>query len=141
MQFRPPGGGERWVLWGVLLLVVLVGAGLALLLRRRSVQIKGRTLVVKATLYTRRVPVAQLDLEQARVVDLREHTELKPLLKTNGYALPGFHAGHFRLRDRSSAFLLVSDRSRVLHLPVQGEAALLLSVERPAALLDALRRC
>lgn len=136
----PSGDRERLVLWGVLLFVLLLAAGLAALLQRRSVRLQGGTLVVKAALYTRRMPVAGLEHAHARIVDLAEHTELRPRWKTNGYSLPGFDAGHFRLRDRSRAFVLLTDRRRVLLLPVSGEASLLISLERPAALLDALRR-
>ena len=48
---------------------------------------------VKATCYTRRAPVSDFALDQARVVDLREHSELKPLIKTNGVGMPGWPAG------------------------------------------------
>lgn len=136
----PAGDGALWTLAGVLAFVVVLGGGLALLLLRRAVELRGGMLVVKAAFYTRRVAVAELELARARVLDLAEHTRLKPALKTNGYALPGYQAGHFRLRDRSSAFALVTDRRRVLVLPVRGAATLLLSLERPQALLDALRR-
>ena len=126
------------VLVGTAVFRVVLAVVLSLLLLRRTVRLRGGELVVGAAMYTRRVPVARLDLDAARIVDLRERTELRPLLKTNGYSLPGFHAGRYRLRDRSSAFALVTDPARVLVLPVPGEPLLLLSLERPKALLDAL---
>jgi hypothetical protein len=53
----------------------------------------------------------------------------------------GFAAGHFRLREKfGKAFCLLTDRQRVLWLPLRdGKTQLLLSLERPQALLDALR--
>lgn len=135
----PDGDGQRWILLATLAFVLLLGAGLAALLRRRSVELAGATLTVRAAMYTRRVPVATLDLDQARVVDLREHRALRPQLKTNGYALPGFHAGYFRMRGGGAAFALVTAPERVLVLPVPGERTLLLSLARPTTLLDALR--
>lgn len=135
----PPDPGERWILVAVLVFVLSIGVGLAAAMRRRSVELADGVLTVRAAMYTRRVPVAGLDLQQARVVDLREQRTLRPLLKTNGYALPGFHAGYFRMRGGGAAFALVSDPRRVLVLPVPGERTLLLSLEQPAALLDALR--
>jgi len=56
-------------------------------------------------------------------------------------SMPGFHAGHFRLRgDFGKAFCLLTQRDRVLWLPLRdGKQQFLLSLERPQALLDALR--
>jgi hypothetical protein len=96
---------------------------------------------VRATLYRKRVPAAALDLGRARVVDLAERTELRPWLKSNGMSVPGFHAGHFRLRgDFGKAFCLLTQRQRVLWLPLrEGKEQFLLSLEKPQALLDALK--
>lgn len=107
---------------------------------RREASFDGRRLRVKAAWYTREAPLADFDLAAARVVDLREHTGLKPRLKTNGYALPGFQAGHFRLRDRRKAFCLVTDPAKVLALPHADGRVWLLSLEHPQPVLDILRR-
>ena len=108
---------------------------------RRRVAFDGRRIRVESTYYTREAPLADFDLGAARVVDLREHTELRPMLKSNGYALPGFHSGHFRLRDwKRRAFCLVTDPSKVLALPHADGRVWLLSFEHPQAVLDILRR-
>lgn len=107
---------------------------------RREASFDGRRLRVKATWYSREAPLADFDLAAARVVDLREHTGFKPWLKTNGFALPGLQAGHFRLRDRRKAFCLVTDPSRVLVLPHADGRIWLLSLDHPQAVLDILRR-
>lgn len=107
---------------------------------RREAAFDGSRLRVKATYYTREAPLSEFDLAAARVVDLREHVEFKPVLKTNGFALPGFQAGHFRLRDRRKAFCLVTDPSKVLALPHADGRVWLLSLEHPQAVLDILRR-
>lgn len=122
-------------------LVLLVVGLVALTTKRRSVVLAGGVLEVRAAMYRERTPVAAIDLARARAVDLAERTELRPWLKTNGMALPGFLAGRFRLRGKlGKVFCLVTDRQRVLWLPLNdGSGQLLLSVERPQALLDALR--
>ena len=107
---------------------------------RREASFDGRRLRVKATYYTRESLLSDFDLAAARVVDTREHAELRPWLKTNGFALPGFQAGHFRLRDRRKAFCLVTDPSKVLALPHADGRVWLLSLEHPQAVLDILRR-
>ena len=119
-------------------LIAMLMMALGLALRRRRITIEGRDLVVAATLYTKRFNADSFDLASARIVDLAERTEFAPMLKLGGYALPGFQAGRFLLRNRTRAFCLLTDRSRVLVLPQRDGTLLLLSPERPQPLLDAL---
>ena len=119
----------------------LVLALLLLAMKRRSVELHDGVLDVRAALFRHQVAVSSLDLASARIVDLREHTELRPVLKTGGMSVIGFDAGHFRLRNKfGKAFCLLTDRSRVLWLPYRdGKEQVLLSLQQPQALLDALR--
>lgn len=132
----------RWGLAFPAGFVIVLLIGLLLLMRRRAVEWQNGVLRIRATLYTKRVAASELDLERARVVDLEERTELRPGLKSNGYATIGFSAGHFRMRNGlGSAFCLLTQRQRVLWLPQRdGKHHILLSLERPQALLDALRK-
>ena len=124
-----------------LVVVPLVLAGLLLAMKRRAVELRDGMLDVRAALFRHRVAVAQLDLARARIVDLGERTELRPVIKTGGMSVIGFDAGRFRLRDHfGKAFCLLTDRRRVLWLPYRdGKDQLLLSLAQPQALLDALR--
>ena len=124
-----------------LFVIAAASIGCALGLKRRRVQLHGSDLQVVAGMFSKRVPVDRIDLDRARIVDLDEHTELRPAVKTFGMALPGYSAGHFRLRQKlGNAFCLVTDRRRVLWLPLRdGKNQLLLSLEHPQTLLDALR--
>ncbi|HEV8692859.1 MAG TPA: PH domain-containing protein [Lysobacter sp.] len=159
---RPPDPRLMWLLPGLALLAVLIGTAilmmrepqawialpiafasftfLAVTLRRRRVSLSNGTLIVTAGLNTRRVAIGDLDLSSARIVDLREHHEWKPSLKLFGTRVPGLSMGHFRLRDRNRAFVLLTDPSRVLVLTEYSGRRLLLSVTRPQALLDALQK-
>ena len=123
-----------------LIIVALVLVATLLAMKRRSVALVGHVLDVRAALYRERTAIADIDLERARVIDLAERTELRPLVKSNAMQLPGFHAGRFLLHGKPrKAFCLVTDRHRVLWLPLSsGEGQLLLSLERPQDLLDAL---
>ena len=107
--------------------------------KRRAVVFDGGTLDVLATFYRRHITVQEIDLGKARVINLGEHTEWRPFLKTNGFAMPGFSAGWFRSRNWTRLFCLVTDRQRVLLLPLRAGGALLLSLKRPTDLLDAMR--
>ena len=120
--------------------IALLTLGLVLPLWRREASFDGRRLRVKATWYTRESPLSDFRLDQARVLDLREHTEFKPFIKTNGMGMPGLMAGHFRLRDRRKAFCLVTDPAKVLALPHADGRVWLLSLQHPQAVLDILRR-
>lgn len=125
-----------WLMTIPMLLGVLL---MSLMVRRRRVTLEDDRLRIAGGMNGRTVRVAEFDLAAARIVDLAEATTLRPMLKTFGTSMPGFHAGHFRLRDRSRAFLLITDRSKVLMLPERGGRRLLLSLEKPQALLDALK--
>ena len=127
------------VTWMMVPLVLLIGTVLALATRRRMIVLDNRELQVRATFYTKKLPVESIDLDRARVLSLEEHTDLSPMLKTNGFGLPGFKAGHFRLRNLTKAFCLVTDRTRVLTLPLREGGMVLLSPARPADLLARLR--
>lgn len=130
------GGSAAWSL--IVIAVLAVGLGAAFF--RRRVALAGNVLDVCSTMYRRRVPVAQLRLDQAEVVDLQRDRRYGIRVKTNGYSMPGFYSGHFRLQGGGKGFALVTDRARVLALPVSDGSTLLLSVDRPQALLDALRK-
>lgn len=122
-----------------LLILVAIGAWTFWGLGRRRVRLDRQQLVVQAAMFSHRLDAGTLDLQRARIVDLDERIELRPVLKTFGMALPGFQAGWFMLKDRSRAFCLVTSRRRVLWLPKRAGGSLLLSLERPDSLLDALR--
>lgn len=130
------GGSAAWSL----AVIVLMGIGLGWAFFRRRVELAGNVLDVRSTLYRRRTPVADLLLDQAEVVDLSRDRRYGIRFKTNGYSMPGFYSGHFRLRGGGKGFALVTDRARTLVIPVRGGSTLLLSLERPQALLEALRK-
>ena len=121
------------------LLSLLPAAILVPAMRRRALTFDGHELVIKTTLHTRRRTLDQLDLDGARIVDLGQHKELRPMLRTFGAGVVGFRSGHYRLRNWQRAFVMLTRRDRVLALPEHEGTLLLLSVERPQQLLDDLR--
>jgi len=130
------GGSAAWSL----AVIVLMGVGLGWAFFRRRVELADNVLDVRSTLYRRRTPVADLLLDQAEVVDLGRDRRYGIRFKTNGYSMPGFYSGHFRLQGGGKGFALVTDRARTLVIPVRGGSTLLLSLERPQTLLEALRK-
>jgi hypothetical protein len=158
---HPANARLIWLLPGISMLAAIMGIGFLLVqeprawialpvilaslalmtraFRRRRVSLGDGILTIAAGVNTRRVATAELDLATARVVDLRERSDFKPMLKLFGTRVPGLSMGHFRLRDRSRAFVLLTDSSRVLVLNERSGHRLLLSLDRPQALLDALQ--
>lgn len=131
--------GDYKVAWVFPIMLLAMGL-IVTALRRRRVSLEQGVLTIAAGFNTRRIAISEMDLNGARIVDLREHTDLKPMLKVMGTSLPGYEAGHFRLRNRNKAFVMLTDRTRVLLLPEKSGKKLLLSLQQPQALLDALRK-
>ncbi len=121
--------------------VILVAIGLVwLALRRLHVDIVDRMLVVRGAIYTRKVSLQNLDGATARILDLERGSEWRPRIRMNGFDLPGVHIGHYRGRPfKRKLFCLLTSKRRVLLLPERdGEHFLLLSLQRPQALVEAL---
>jgi hypothetical protein len=117
----------------------LIVVGPLVWLLHRRISIEGGKLVVAAGISVRRVAIADLALDKARILDLDEHVEFRPMLKLFGGGLPGYKTGHYLLRNRKRAFCLLTRHERVLVLPQRDGRFVLLSPEKPQALLDALR--
>lgn len=132
---------REWLLavTAVLLLPLVAGA-LALSMHRRRVEVSDRGLLLRRWPWPRMERHSDLAVDQARIINLDDHPELRPSFKIAGTQLPGYRSGLFWLRDRQRAYVLLTDTRRVLHLPKRDGTLILLSPLRPEALLEALRR-
>jgi hypothetical protein len=145
------GGDELSLIAGSLpVTIALIMAGVAAFgaiiafvidraMRRHHVTVDADGVEVATTFYKRRLAWGELRVDEARVVDLDEHTQLKPLLKTNGTAFPGFRSGWFRLRNREKALVAMLSGPRVAWVPTTQGFGLLLQARQAQALLDHLR--
>ena len=147
---RVPAGASWWGIGNrggdaliAMLVVALVTGAIAVfldrMLKRHRLLLDAGGIEVATTFYRQRIALADLRIDAARLVRLEEHPDLKPLLKSNGYALPGFRSGWFRLRNWQKAFVATSDGDRVLWLPTSRGFGLLLQPRDPQRLLDRLR--
>lgn len=98
------------------------------------------TLRIRGDIYGRKIPLSDLELAGARVVDLTADESLRPMAKTNGTGLPGYKAGWFMLADGSKALLFVTDRKQVVAVPDRKGWLLMMSVSNPSRFLDALHQ-
>lgn len=124
-----------WVLTATFVAPALVLVGLL----RRKVVLDGDTLRIVAGFNQARVPTASLLANEARIVDLGNHAEYRLGMKSFGTSMPGYQAGHFHQAGGRKVFALVTGKHRVLVLPERGGRLLMLSLEKPQALLDALQ--
>lgn len=108
-------------------------------MQRNRVHIDAGAMVIQTSFYRQRVALGDLDLAAARVLSLDEHREWRPLLKTNGFSLPGYHSGHFRLRNRKKAFCTVAGAGRIAMIPRHDGSVLLLGFRQPEQALAQLR--
>ncbi|HET9048403.1 MAG TPA: hypothetical protein VFN29_05535 [Chiayiivirga sp.] len=129
------------IVGGPMLVAVLGAAFMGWAMRRLEVEIVEGTLIVRAMIYTRRRPLAQLDGAHARIIDLDHERAWAPVLRLNGVGLPGVQIGYFRGSPfRRRLFCLITSRQRVLLIPeLHGESYLLLSLEQPQRLLEAVQ--
>ena len=118
----------------------LVAGALGWSMFRGKVTLSDKGMFLRRLPWSRAIKPAQLDLEQARIVNLDEHPELRPALRMIGTSLPGYRSGWFWLKDRRTASVILTDFRRVLVLPRRDRKLIMLSVQRPDALLEALRR-
>jgi hypothetical protein len=98
------------------------------------------TLRIRGDLYGRSIPIELLNVDSARVVDLRGEPSLQPVSRRMGTGMPGYSAGWFRLRNGARALVYLTARDRVAYVPFADGYVLLLSLRDPDAMIRDLRR-
>ena len=134
-------GSREWIIAARAIVLLPIVAGiLAWSMHHRSLSLSGAGLRVRRFPWPLVLPLKELDLAGARLVDLARETELRPYLKLAGTRIPGYRSGWFWLRDRRRAYVVLTGDQRVLLLPKRDGQIFMFSLQRPEALLDALRR-
>ena len=124
---------------GVLLVALaLVFAWSAWGASHSSIKIANDSITVRIPIYGRVVPIANVNVERARVLSVGESEDVKSATRTNGIGLPGYAAGWFKLPNGTRALLSVT-QGRVLFIPTTEGYSLWLSVLDPEAALTQLR--
>jgi hypothetical protein len=123
--------------------LTLVTCGIAMLwilrmLRRIAVTLDRDALVVDSGITARRFPLSTLRAGGLRIVSLREHIDLKPVIRTWGIGAPGLASGWFRLRNGGKALCILTGRERVTVLRTDDGIWVLLSLADTTALRTAL---
>jgi hypothetical protein len=132
--------------WIVLSCTVLAAGTGALFAREaylalcRTVTVTAENLRVRRSLRDHVVPIERLRLDDAEVIAIGDDSRLFPTFRPNGIHVGDYWAGWFRLRNGEKGFLVLTTRDRVTHIPTRDGYRLLLSVDTPHALLNALRK-
>jgi hypothetical protein len=106
--------------------------------KRIGATLDAGALTVATGVATRRFPLAALRSAGVRTIDLAEHTEFRPGLRTWGIGMPGLASGWFRLKNGGKALCILTKRERVTVLCADDGTWLLLSLADPAPLRDAV---
>jgi len=93
---------------------------------------------IAGSIYGRTIPLQQLAIEEARVIDLTTDTEHKLSWRTNGIGLPGYSAGWFKLKNGDKALAFVTSK-QVAFVPSREGYTVLLSAKSPGELVEALK--
>jgi len=85
-----------------------------------------------------KITVNKEDVINITIVDLREHPELKPTLRTFGAGLPGYKLGWFRLANGAKAFLAISSDKTVI-IKLKDNTLVILTPKNIDKFIDRLR--
>ncbi len=104
-----------------------------------SITLVNHQLQLQLPLFSQDMALSDLNLVDAKVVNL--HSEHAPVLswRTNGVGLPGYQLGWFKLKQDGKALVAISDPQQVLYIPTTLGFSLLLSTPQAPVLLQQLR--
>ena len=106
---------------------------------RSSVTIIEDALEFSVPVYSRSIPLDTIEPAGARIVNMRTDREVRLGLRTNGLGSLGYQLGWFRLVGGGKALVALTDRSSVASLSLTDGTTVLISLEDPAAFIDALQ--
>ena len=141
-EITPLSSLAHWIFGGIT--VLMFGLGVLFLWMylnalRVSVTLDSGSLILRAPLYGRSIPLSAIDRSAARIVDLAKEPSLRPRTRTNGIGMPGCAIGWFKLHNKRKALLAVTNRQQLVYLPTTLEYDVLLSLRKPQQFLDRLR--
>ncbi len=139
----PSSSGVIWFycIFSFLMLGFIVFMGYVCLgARRARFEVSESALKISGALYGRTIPLSDIDGELAKPVNLEVDTQYHLVARTNGSGLPGYSEGWFRLKNGEKCLAFVSDKTHVLYVPTRKGYVVMMSVEHPESLRDALRQ-
>jgi len=133
----------NWILFPIILLIigaVVLLASTLLSIPQIKFIVSPQELKITYPFYGRTIPLQELKLTEARLVNIQKEPDLKPIWRTNGVGLPGFGGGWFKLKNKERALLFLSDTKQAVYLPTTRGYVLLMSPENPKRFLERLKQ-
>lgn len=139
----PPSGNGLWLALGgivVMMLGIMIPfAWFGYSAYRTQFELTADALQIRGAMYGRRIPLTDLNLSQAHIVNLSQDHRYRLGLRTNGVGLPGYKGGWFNLQNGEKALVFYTGSAHAVYIPTRQNYSLLLSVDRPDEFLTALR--
>ncbi|MGV8118982.1 MAG: PH domain-containing protein [Candidatus Xenobiia bacterium LiM19] len=129
----PGSAAPPMFLWCIVLFIAALAALFAYLacsLNSVRFVVSPQGFRIRAPLYGRTIPLAALDAQKARVLDLTKDLDYRPAWRNNGLGLPGYGMGWFTLKNNEKALVFLTSPSSVAYIPTTKGFSLLLSVEK-----------
>ena len=95
---------------------------------------------IRGSVYGRQIPMAQLDVQHARVINVNEEPGFGLAWRTNAVGLPFYSAGWFKLRNGEKALAFVTNRNEVVYVPTADGYSVMLSVVDPEHFMAVLKQ-
>lgn len=124
------------ILTGVMAIMGITALGA----KTSQVILSDTELRIRGDMYGRSIPIGRLEIDRARVVDLRGEPSLQPVSRRLGTGIPGYSAGWFRLRNGDRALVYLTRPGPVAYVPVRDGYVLLLTLREPEAMIADLKR-
>jgi uncharacterized membrane protein YphA (DoxX/SURF4 family) len=99
------------------------------------------SLAIRDHFYPVTIGAKDIDLSQARVIDVASDPEWTPVARTKAFGNAHYHAGFFRVASGAEVRMYRGDSTKVVLLPSRnGDDPVLIETTEPARFLDELRR-
>jgi len=131
------------VLWCIVLLLgalVALFAYLACSMNSVRFVISQQGFRIRAPLYGKTIPMAALDAQKVRILDLSKDQDYRPVWRNNGLGLQGYGMGWFTLKNNEKALIFLTSLSTVVYLPTTEGFSLLMSMEKAEEFVSELQR-
>jgi len=107
--------------------------------RRTAFALIETHLVIQNSAHGKNFTYDQLNIDQARIIDLRDEPGYLPDKKIFAIKAYFFYGGAFRLQNSDKAHVFYTGTPRAVHIPLYNDYALLLGPTDPNGLLQALQ--
>lgn len=138
-----PGSAKPLIFLIVFLLIMLAISALVayLILSSRNARflLTENGLQIKGDLYGRTLAYQDLNLAEAKIVNLQQQSDLRPKSKTFGSNLGVFKVGWFRLQNHEKALLYITQVQDIVYIPTLKGYSLMLSPQHPELFLERLQ--